>query len=450
MTKYFVSKYFAPKYSIKARQRNKIVSVGFLMLGLFSSAVAADPKTIEPLSGQALYSDVKTYANFGEHRTGGAADVATSQWVLDELQASGIKTSLQPFALTQFFNVQSELIVDGVNVEAFPHWLPKATEETGIVAPLAYIEKSDLSGFIAYVTPKQTGLWHRADISRYAEIAASKGALALIVAVPHPSGEIYVRNAAKPWLQKTLPIPTVVVAKGSHAVIDKAKRHSETVSLKLLGKLDKKAQANNVIGKINRGNRWIVISTPTSGWFQAAGERGGGVALFLGLARWLSSEDAKHFNHSILFIANSGHELNYMGAHHSMTLAQDAKDVDRWLHLGASIGARSWQETEQGLQPLAKAHQYNVLFAHPQLLQQAKNAFSGVPDLTVESTDNLPSANGELVGFINDGYQAMGMVGNHRFFHTPRDIADVTSAELLAPYGEAVKQLILSIESAVD
>lgn len=450
MTKSLMAKYFLAKYSEEAHQRNKMITVGFLLLGLFSSAVAAESKRLEPLSGQALYKDVKTYANFGEHRTGSAADIATSQWLLDELQSSGVKAHLQSFELAQFFNAQSELVVAGVQVAAFPHWLPKATKENGIVAPLAYLDKKDLSGFIAYLTPEQAGLWHRADISRYAEMAASKGALALIVAVPHPSGEIYVRNAAEPWLQKPLTIPTVVVAKGRHAIIDKAKRNGDSVSLKLLGKLDKKAQANNVIGKIKRGNRWIVISTPTSGWFQAAGERGGGVALFLGLARWLSSEDAKHFDHSILFMANSGHELNYMGAHHSMALAPDAKDVDLWLHLGASIGARSWQETEKGLQPLAKAHQYNMLFSHPQLLTSAKDAFKHVLDLTVESTDDLPSANGELVGFINDGYQAMGMVGNHRFFHTPRDIADVTSAKLLAPYGEAVKQLILNIEPSVD
>lgn len=426
-------------------QSSKLYGLCFLLIGFFSSTLTA-----EPLSGQALYKDVKTYTNFGEHRTGGAADIATSQWLLQELQSSGIETLLQPFELSQFFNSQSELIVGGIQVAAFPHWLPKATTESGIVAPLAYLDKKNLSGFIAYLTPEQTGLWHRADISRYAEMAASKGALALIVAVPHPSGEIYVRNAAEPWLQKPQPIPTVVVAKGSHTIIDKAKRNGETVSLKLLGTLKEKAQANNVIGTIHRGNRWIVISTPTSGWFQAAGERGGGVALFLGLARWLSSQDAEHFKHSIFFVANSGHELNYRGAHHSMALAPDPKDVDLWLHLGASIGARSWQETEQGLQPLAQAHKYNMLFSHPHLLALAKKAFENVPDLDVESTDKLSSANGELVGFINDGYQAMGMVGNHRFFHTPRDTADVTSAELLAPYGEAVKQLILTIESSVD
>ncbi len=429
----------------------KLYRICFLLLGVFSSALATEPKiaelkiaipkVAEPLSGQALYDDVKTYSGFGEHRTGGAADIATSYWLLQALQRSGIDASLQPFKLKQFLNQYSELIVSGQSVPAFPHWLPATTDKSGIVAPLAYFDQSDLSGFIAYLMPEQTGLWHRADISKYVKIAASKGALALIVAVPHPSGEIYVRNAAEPYLQSSLPIPTLVVAKGSHAIIDAAKRGGENVSFTLLGELKENAQANNVIGKIERGDRWIIISTPSSGWFQAAGERGGGVALFLGLARWLAAQDTQQ---SILFVANSGHELSYMGAHASMELIPDSKDVDLWLHLGASIGARSWQQSEHGLQPLAQAHQYNFLFAHPQLLSQAKTAFKYVPDLEVESTDKLPSANGELVGFIDQGYTAMGMVGSHRFFHTPRDIPDVTSAELLAPYGEAVKRLMLN------
>mgnify|MGYP000285968449 CR=1 FL=1 len=83
-----------------------------------------------------------------------------------------------------------------------------------------------------------------------------------------------------------------------------------------------------------------------------------------------------------------------------------------------------------------------MLFSHPRWLSSAQNAFQQVPDIKVESSATLPPSNGELVGFINRGYPALGLVGSHRFFHTPRDLADTTSAYLLEPYGTALKQLM--------
>lgn len=419
--------------------------VTFLLVvgALFSFHVIADP-----LSGKNLYSDVKAYANFGDHRTGSSADNATSEWILRGLRDAGVDASLQPFALNQFFPSKNELIVAGQPISIFPHWFPKSTvvtSESGllshsIVASMKPFHQADLSGAIAYLSPEKAGLWYQVNISSLAKQAANKGALALVVAIPHPSGEIYMRNAAEPWLQKPLPIPAAVIASGSHSLISQLILTGHSASLTLSGSLDEKAQANNVIGRLERGKRWIVVSTPTSGWFQAAGERGGGVALFLGLARWLPLVES---NHSILFVANSGHELNYMGAHQSMNTLPSAEQVDLWLHLGASIGARRWSESPDGLTPLDRVHQYNLLFAHPRWLSLAKSAFKEVPDLKVESTAKLPAANGELVGFIDRGYPALGMVGNHRFFHTPRDLADVTSEQLLAPYGQAVKRLMI-------
>lgn len=39
----------------------------------------------------------------------------------------------------------------------------------------------------------------------------------------------------------------------------------------------------------------------------------------------------------------------------------------------------------------------------------------------------------------------LGFVGHHRFLHTPRDLPDVTSAALLAPYGEALQRLLAGL-----
>ena len=56
------------------------------------------------------------------------------------------------------------------------------------------------------------------------------------------------------------------------------------------GKYQADAEAYEVIGKLNRGKKLVVVTTPSSGWFQCAGERGAGVALWLGLARWAARQ----------------------------------------------------------------------------------------------------------------------------------------------------------------
>lgn len=72
--------------------------------------------------------------------------------------------------------------------------------------------KRALQGRIAYLAPERAGEWHELDVSAFAVQAADQGAIALIVAVPHPSKSIYARNAAEPFLQHPLPLPTLIVA----------------------------------------------------------------------------------------------------------------------------------------------------------------------------------------------------------------------------------------------
>ena len=69
-------------------------------------------------------------------------------------------------------------------------------------------------------------------------------------------------------------------------------------------------EAFNIVGKLDRGKKeWIIVSTPRSGWFGCAGERGGGIAAWLDLARW--SPEALP-DHNIAFLCNSGHEYEYL------------------------------------------------------------------------------------------------------------------------------------------
>jgi hypothetical protein len=158
----------------------------------------------------------------------------------------------------------------------------------------------------------------------------------------------------------------------------------------------RRVEATNVLGRYPAtpitGAPWVVVSTPTSGWFQCAGERGSGVALF------------------------------------------------------ASIGARKWADEEGVLKPLERVHDFNQFFYAPELEASVEANFSDVPDLEVLPATELRRAYSELGEILHAGYPAAGFVGPHRFFHTPKDTPEVTSPALLAPYGEALRDFALSLE----
>jgi hypothetical protein len=81
-----------------------------------------------------------------------------------------------------------------------------------------------------------------------------------------------------------------------------------------------------------------VISTPSSGWFHCAGERGPGIAIWLALARWSSHRESTV---RYTFVASSGHEIGEQGMRSFLaSQAPRPSEVDIWLHLGASIAAR--------------------------------------------------------------------------------------------------------------
>ncbi len=418
--------------------RNLIVGLALATCTLPS---LANPRS---LSGSALYQSIEHYAALGDHRTATAADRQTSQWLADKLRQAGFAVDSQDFTVEQFFPEQQQLTIAGRNIEVFPHWFPQATDAP-INAALLPFDSPVLEGHIAYLAPAEASPWYRLRPAELAKQAAKKGALALIIAAPHPSSEIYASNAEQ---LQPLAIPTVAVAAKNHPVLAAALQQQQSVELTSNGRYQA-ATAQNILGRFPAspidGAPWVVISTPSSGWFQCAGERGGGVALWLGLAEHIAEQTTPY---NWLFVANSGHELGMMGAQLSLTKMPPPEEVALWLHLGASIGARDWQDEGGQLIPLERIHSYNRLYAAPAALAAASTAFQAVPDIEILPSKALNRSHSELGAIIEHGYPAMGLVGSHHFFHTPGDTPVVTSAALLAPYGKALLRLSDALHKA--
>lgn len=427
---------------------------GLILVGWGASSGSAAEKTAsDPLRGNPLFERVKQYARFQEHRTGSPGDVATSQWIAGELEKAGLQVVMKPWKLQQFFLQKCELTVAGKGMECFPGWYPNTRAVKGKLAPYDPNQLGRLKDHIAFIGSKY-GAVSNTGMIRLVEQVHQAGGLGLIVAVKNYGGEAGLLTAANAeqkgegpeYHQSPLPLPTVIVAANDEAELLKAATENQEAAFQVSGESRDQVTAYNVVGMLKRGDRWVVVTTPTAGWFECAGERGPGVALFLGLAQWAAQNPSRY---SYLFIANSGHEMAYMGAHYAFTeyLPENGITKDKvvcWFHLGAAIATRKWKKTDKGFEPLSEPNKVFYLAAVPPLLEPVQSSFGRIPGLTISSGRYF----GELLNIVKKGFTACGFFGSNYFFHTPLDKPEETGPEWLEPVGQALIQFFSTLEKS--
>jgi len=399
------------------------------------------------LSGESLYRDVVTYSQFGEHRTATDGENKTTDWITERLEAAGLQTSFQSFPVETYFVSETSLIVDGQQIDCFPLWPPCWTGSHPVRAPLAplgatadqqkgriaLLKASPSFGALPFLSSEEDATLFHA--------VADAGALAVVVVGSGLSGEIHAYNT--PDDTDVSPVPAVQVSARYEPVLVAAARQGTKVSLLLDGRTEPQAEARNVFGRLYRGKNLIVISTPKSGWFTCAGERGPGVALFLALACWVSQRKSQT---SYLFDANTGHEIGGLGVRRFFEeLAPTPDQVLAWIHLGANIATWEWEESPTGLQKHARPENYRIICHSPDFLPLLNSAFAHLPGLQPVAGRGI----GEMRLMIQEGYHGFGFNGGaYRFFHTPVDLPEqATAPELLEPVALALTRALESIES---
>ena len=375
--------------------------------------------TLDPrhfMTGQFLFNDVKAYSALGEHRTASKVDRDTSAWLAKQLEGFGFTSKLLPFRVRQFQFDSASLMVSGRSIPCFPLWLPRAT--ASVRAPIARAAVKDCVAIVRL--PKGAAMTeaHRAVIQPLVQ----EGAAAIIGVTPSDSGELVVLNStadAEPW-----PVPILLVGPPEEMTL----RGATEVAISIQGREEARAEAFETVGEIGTGKKRIVISTPSSGWFHCAGERGPGIAMWLALARWSSHRES---NVRYTFVASSGHELGYRGMHSFLTgPAPRPQDVSVWLHLGASIAARGSTR--------------RLITNRKEWLPVLTRNFGSISGLNPEVTD---APVGELAPLAKLGYRCFGIAGGHTLFHSPGDLPGTTSAALLEPVGQALLRTVADLES---
>ncbi|RAK53985.1 hypothetical protein DJ017_05340 [Phenylobacterium soli] len=406
--------------------------MGAAGFGLAASAAVSARAAADPLSGAALYADVKAYAALGEHRTGTAGDQACTAWLERALKREGYAVERQGFDYPVFDLEAATVTVDGASVPAFPLWTPAAGQAS------ARITAEPARGAIAVLRfPFGTG--HALEVSQAwrkpVEAAIAAGASGVVAVTENPLGELVAFNCAPK--QPAWPVPVVAVAARSAALLATGSEGRISIAGAM-----RQGRAENLVARRPGTGKPLIVSTPKSGWFECAGERGSGIAIWLGLARRLAATDR-----NLVFMAASGHEFDGYGGHlFAEHLAPGPAEARGWVHIGANVASYDFALADGRITRLDHPQVSRLAAASEALLPVARKAFAGQLKYEAPIDIDKERAPGEIAEYQRRGYAPLfSLVGSHVLHHTRRDLPDVTSPAMLEPVARGLAAVVEAI-----
>jgi hypothetical protein len=392
-----------------------------------------------------LQAILERYFAFGDKASGGPGDIATGEWLEGELRRAGYACRRQVFEVPYFEVKQATLACGEARAGVIPQAIVAPTGPQGLTAPLRLASgRGDLTGAIALVLLPSKRWASLADpqVVRPLAEAIQRGAAGVVLVTTGPTGEAIALNVSTH--RSALERPVAILAPKDAAAFVAAASEGKTATLTVDGSGGGKARrpAFNLIARLDRkAPKTLIISTPRSGWFACAAERGSGLAVWLWLARELARTNPRV---NVELLATSGHEYEYLGGEHYLAEAAPKPAATKlWTHIGASAAARDWHELGPRLLPLPSADPQRVLTATADIVEATRRAFHGVTGLEATYVADKTTAGGELVNVLDAGYAtAIGLYGGHRYFHTRGDDMRCVSGDLVAPVAAAFQRAI--------
>ncbi len=323
----------------------------------------------------------------GHRRTGTLGDRATDKWLLEKLSGLGLSGTISAYPFERFDIEACWIDLKGERIPAVPMYdtLPQHMDLTGtlgeevIAMPYAPQEAHPATQSILAARAKGK---HRAIIAYGAARTVEPG-LALV------NSESYRAPAETPVFQ----VSSAYASKFTAGDRVRCYLVSHRVN----------AEATNVICRV-KGTAstppWVVM-TPKSAWWTSTAERAGGIVAWLALAHYFATHPPRH---SIIFTANSGHELSHLGMDHFLEQLNGA--VSGWLHLGANFAS--------GSPPHLQARDQKTR-------QQLTEAFArhGLSESTWTELNQRPL--GEARNIYDRGEPYFSILGGNHYFHHPDD-----------------------------
>lgn len=181
----------------------------------------------------------------------------------------------------------------------------------------------------------------------------------------------------------------------------------------------------------------IVVNTPLSGWWSVAAERGGGLACWMEILRNCHQQGS---DRPILFAANTGHELGFIGLENLLDQRSELATSATWVHFGANIGARSGSTG-------------NLLASTPELVELAMSFLDETlqrPTVTRVTNEVLPLRQGGEMGCVaqRGGGKYVALTNDNEFFHMAEDRFDSNvDVDIVCSYASAFRDLVSTLSN---
>jgi len=370
--------------------------------------------------GADLYRLVEAYSALGNHRTGTDVDGATRDWFAAEARSRGARVRTREYSVP-VFRARATLQCDRADIEIEPLFYSFRGEgETGRVFVIGHDD------------PHESGAQSFDSFLEGALVAArTEGAEAIVIATQSPNEGLVAMNRA-PGPPLALP---VFLAAGR----DFARLKSGILRLRFAGQIETGTSANVIaeFGAFGTGRSPIVVTTPLSGWFGCAGERGTGLAIALSVAARLAVD------WPVRLVVPSGHELGYFGG--ADYLDGSVEPFRAVLHLGSCVAAfgavpRTGKAGRGDLRVVANL---------PDAAFTAVSSHLRPVDLVAERPENPPDpacwiGESELwCPFLAEGdFPMVSIAGTSPLFHTREDQPEAaTSPQLLVRMDQVVNRI---------
>lgn len=415
-------------------------------LAMGGAALAGATATPLAAAGDAIAADLSRYIGFGPKPAGGKGDEAAAHWIAEALARAGFAVERRQIDIPWFESTAATLTSGAARSPVLPLPIVVPTAAGGVSGPLVAVRAglpplAGLSGAIALLE-LPFGRWSSAlakAVREPLDLVMAQGAAAAVIVTTGPTGEAIALNVDgnRPMASR----PVAVIGPAAAQPFLAAAANGERANLRIVGAGGRRPAAN-LVARLDRGrDRWLVISTPRSGWTTCAGERGPGIAAFLALARMAPSRWPEC---NLMFLCNGGHEYENLGAAHAIARsAPPPAATALWLHLGANVAARDWHEAgAAGLLPLPSADPQRFLVTAADLVETARSCFAGHPGLEMAYPASAGAA-GELGTVLAAGYsRAAGIFGAHRHHHVATDDARCVEPGLVARVMPAIGDFI--------
>jgi len=347
---------------------------------------------------------IQTYDNQGIHRTGTDGDINNTQWLADEIKSLGLEPIMDGFNINRLDIKEASLKIEERKINGIPMFDSIINDNIEIKGSLGRFNSKEVLG--TSLISRDKNLEKERDRNRHQ---------GLVIAKTGAFPGLFLINAFN--FKKPFGPPVLQISNESWSWIEQMiKKNAEaTFTIK---SIRTKINAYNIIAHLEGKQSELpplIITTPRSGWWQCASERGGGIAGFLEIMRTLCASTPKR---NIIFLANSGHELGNFGMQHYINNHPTlVKDTEAWIHLGANFAAADLTQFGVKAPPLVITQASDIEIEDLALKCMSNEGVK--PDLTMPIGQLPPRSEAQHIHEAGGRY--FSILGSNNYFHHPED-----------------------------